>query len=100
MRLVELDTGTPIRPAAETVTLTVDGRTVSVPAGTSVKEAVRLQLLTETATAAKALPAGALTSVTPDNEALLALTDIPPGQYVLRARLDTKTSPDAALTLT
>jgi hypothetical protein len=25
---------------------------------------------------------------------------LPPGQYVLRARLDTKTSPDAALTLT
>ncbi|KGN40876.1 Flp pilus assembly protein CpaB [Knoellia aerolata] len=54
-----------------------------IPAGTSVKEALRLQLLTETRTAAKALPAGALTSVTPDNEALLALTDIPPGQYVL-----------------
>jgi hypothetical protein len=25
---------------------------------------------------------------------------LPPGEYVLRARLDTKTSPDAALTLT
>lgn len=57
--------------------------TAMIPAGTSVKEAVRLKLLTETATAAKAMPAGALTSVTPDNEALLALTDIPPGQYVL-----------------
>jgi pilus assembly protein CpaB len=55
----------------------------AIPAGTSLKEAVRLKLLTQTATAAKALPAGALTSVTPENGALLALTDIPPGQYVL-----------------
>ena len=57
--------------------------TAMIPAGTSVKEAIRLKLLTETSTAAKAMPAGALTTVTPDNEALLALTDIPPGQYVL-----------------
>lgn len=57
--------------------------TATIPAGTTVKEAVRRKLLTETRTAAKALPAGALTAVTPDNEALLALTDIPPGQYVL-----------------
>ncbi len=57
----------------------------TIPAGTSMKEAVRLKLMTETRTAAKALPAGALTAVTPDNEALLALTDIPPGQYVQTA---------------
>ena len=35
----ELDTGTPIRPAAETVTLTIDGEQVSVPKGTSVMAA-------------------------------------------------------------
>ncbi|GGB84948.1 Flp pilus assembly protein CpaB [Knoellia flava] len=54
-----------------------------IPAGTSVKEAVRTKLLVQTKTAARALPAGAMTSVTPENESLLALTDIPPGQYVL-----------------
>ena len=35
----ELDTGTPIRPAAEQVTLTIDGEQVSVPKGTSVMAA-------------------------------------------------------------
>ncbi len=56
-----------------------------IPAGTSVKEAVRLKLLTETQAAAASVPAGALQAVDPENEALLALTDIPPGQYVLSA---------------
>jgi formate dehydrogenase major subunit len=35
----ELDTGTPIRIGAATVTLTIDGQSVSVPAGTSVMAA-------------------------------------------------------------
>ncbi|HEX3347081.1 MAG TPA: formate dehydrogenase subunit alpha [Acetobacteraceae bacterium] len=35
----ELDTGTPIRTSDRTVTFTIDGRTVSVPAGTSVMAA-------------------------------------------------------------
>ena len=35
----ELDTGTPIRPAAEEVTLTIDGEQVTVPKGTSVMAA-------------------------------------------------------------
>ena len=35
----ELDTGTPIRPAAEQVTLTIDGEWVTVPKGTSVMAA-------------------------------------------------------------
>ena len=38
----ELDTGTPIRVAAETVTLTIDGEHVSVPRGTSVMAAASL----------------------------------------------------------
>ena len=37
--LHELDTGTPIRPAEATVTLTIDGSPVTVPAGTSVMAA-------------------------------------------------------------
>ena len=38
----ELDTGTPIRAGAATVTLTIDGRKVSVPPGTSVMAAAAL----------------------------------------------------------
>ena len=40
--LQELDTGTPIRTGAPTVTLTIDGRKVSVPPGTSVMAAAAL----------------------------------------------------------
>ena len=40
--LQELDTGTPIRTGAPTVTLTIDGRQVSVPPGTSVMAAAAL----------------------------------------------------------
>src|SRR6478609_11980703 len=56
-----------------------------IPAGTSLKEAVRLQEVTETKVAARSLPAGALTTVDDNNSALVALADIPPGQYVLSA---------------
>jgi len=35
----ELDTGTPIRPSAESVTITIDGEQVTVPKGTSVMAA-------------------------------------------------------------
>ena len=56
-----------------------------VPAGTTLKEAVRLQQITETKVAERSLPAGALTTVDDTNSALVALTDIPPGQYVLAA---------------
>src|SRR5271166_3583556 len=42
MLLQELDTGTPIRAGAATVTLTIDGRQVSVPPGTSVMAAAAL----------------------------------------------------------
>jgi formate dehydrogenase major subunit len=40
--LQELDTGTPIRTGASTVTLTIDGRQVSVPPGTSVMAAAAM----------------------------------------------------------
>src|SRR5574340_427358 len=42
MLLQELDTGTPIRSGAATVTLTIDGRKVSVPPGTSVMAAAAM----------------------------------------------------------
>lgn len=56
-----------------------------VPAGTSLKEALRLQQITETRVASRGLPAGALTQVDDTNSALVALTDVAPGQYVLAA---------------
>lgn len=56
-----------------------------VSAGTSLKEALRLEQVIKTQTAASAVPAGALTTVDASNSALLALTDIAPGQYVLAA---------------
>ena len=71
------------RAVAAASPVTVYVSSAQIPAGTTVKEALRLKLLTETQTASKAVPAGALTAVDPENEALLALTDIPPGQYVL-----------------
>ena len=60
--------------------------TATIPAGTSLKEAVRLELALKTQTAASALPAGAITVVDDSNSELLALTDIPPGQYLLTRR--------------
>ncbi|MFL6079480.1 MAG: Flp pilus assembly protein CpaB [Ornithinibacter sp.] len=59
--------------------------TKAVPAGTSLKEAVRLGDVEPTTVAAASLPTGALTAVDDENSALLALTDIAPGQYVLAA---------------
>ncbi len=56
-----------------------------VPAGTTMKDAVRLGQLVQTEVAAQAKPAGALETVDDTNGALVALNDIPPGQYVLAA---------------
>ena len=56
-----------------------------IPAGTSLRDAVRTDLLTQTQVPAASLPAGALTTVDENNAALVALTDIPPGEYVLAA---------------
>jgi pilus assembly protein CpaB len=56
-----------------------------IPAGTSIRDAMRLQMLTETQIPANGVPAGALTQVTDENASLLAVTDIPQGQYVLEA---------------
>jgi pilus assembly protein CpaB len=73
------------RAVAAASPTTVYVTALPVPAGTSLKEAVRLEQVVETQTAASAVPAGALTTVDASNSALLALTDIPPGQYVLAA---------------
>lgn len=54
-----------------------------VPAGTTLKDAVRLGQVTQTDVAARAKPLGALEGVDENNSDLVALTDIAPGQYVL-----------------
>lgn len=55
----------------------------TVPSGTSLKEALRAELIEATQVARAALPAGALQTVDPSNQELLALVDIPVGTYVL-----------------
>ena len=57
-----------------------------VPAGTVLGDAVTSGLLTRTNLAAGSKPAGALAEVTADNQQLVAVTDIQPGEYVLAAR--------------
>ncbi|MDN5795022.1 MAG: RcpC/CpaB family pilus assembly protein [Intrasporangium sp.] len=57
-----------------------------IPAGTTLKDAERTELITKTRVAGAALPAGALQSIDADNNALLALSDVQPGEYLLSAR--------------
>ena len=57
-----------------------------VPAGTTLKDAERTELIAKTQVAAAAVPQGALQDVNADNNALLALSDIQPGEYLLSAR--------------
>jgi pilus assembly protein CpaB len=68
-----------------------------VPAGTTLKDAVRSKLLVQTTVAAKGVPAGALARVTDDNSSLLALTDIAPGEYVLESRFGTTPQGEKAI---
>jgi pilus assembly protein CpaB len=68
-----------------------------VPAGTSLTEAIRLQEITQTQVPARSLPAGALTTVDESNSALVALTNIAPGQYVLAAGFGETPTGQAAL---
>ena len=77
--------GADARAVADASPTTVYVSNVVVPAGTTLKDAQRLQQITETQVAAQSLPAGALTTIDDTNSALVALADIPPGQYVLAA---------------
>ncbi len=60
-----------------------------VPAGTTLKDAQRTGLIAQTQVAARGVPVGALPGVTPDNSALLALSDVQPGEILLSARFGT-----------
>lgn len=77
--------GADARAVADASPTTVYVSNVVVPAGTTLKDAERLQQITKTQVAAQSLPAGALTTIDDTNSALVALADIPPGQYVLAA---------------
>ncbi len=57
-----------------------------IPAGTTRKDAQRTDLVVETRVAAAALPNGALQEIGPENNTLLALSDVQPGEYLLAAR--------------
>lgn len=61
-----------------------------IPAGTTLKDAQRTKLITETEVASVALPTGALQHIDADNNALLALSDVQPGEYLLSARFGSK----------
>ncbi|MHA3835646.1 Flp pilus assembly protein CpaB [Terrabacter sp. AAH1] len=69
----------------------------AIPAGTTLKDAEREQLLAETVVAAKALPVGALDTINADNNNLLALSDIQPGEFLLAARFGSTPVGDKAI---
>jgi pilus assembly protein CpaB len=57
-----------------------------ITSGTTLKDAERTELLVKTQVAAKAVPAGALKTIDASNNALLALSDVQPGEVLLEAR--------------
>ncbi len=61
-----------------------------VPAGTTLKDAQRGGLIEAADVATKAVPAGVLTTIGPDNSGLVAVTDIAPGQYAFEAAFGTQ----------
>lgn len=70
-----------------------------VPVGTTLVDAVRSGLVVKTQVAAQALPLGALTEVTDQNGALVAISDIGVGEYVLAARFGTTPSGRKAISV-
>ncbi|ADU47048.1 Flp pilus assembly protein CpaB [Intrasporangium calvum] len=61
-----------------------------IPAGTTLKDAQRTELIVETRVATVARPQGALDDINPENSALLALSDIQPGEFVMASRFGTR----------
>lgn len=57
-----------------------------VPAGTTLKDAQRTDLITRTKVAQGARPAGAIEWIGPDNNAQLALSDVQPGEFLMTSR--------------
>lgn len=78
---------------AQTVYVT----TRTVPAGTPLGAAVEQGMLQRTVFAARSVPAGALLTVNPTLEALVAVSDIAPGEIVLERRFGQQQSGSTAL---
>lgn len=57
-----------------------------IPVGTMLKDAQRTGLITETRVASQAFPVGALGDINPENNTLLALSDVQPGEFLMTAR--------------
>ena len=70
-----------------------------VPAGTTLKDAERSELITQTNVAQGALPTGALQQIGPDNSSLLALSDVQPGEFLMSARFGTTPTGEKAITV-
>src|SRR6478672_10809612 len=68
-----------------------------IPAGTTLKDAERQEMIAQTVVAAKALPVGALETINADNNSLLALSDVQPGEFLLSARFGTTPVGDKAI---
>ena len=61
-----------------------------LPAGTTLRDAQRGGLIEAADVATKAVPAGVLTTIGPDNSGLVAVSDIAPGQYAFEAAFGTQ----------
>lgn len=68
-----------------------------IPSGTTLKDAERTELLERTKVPASSAPTGALTDIDPDNNQLLALSDITPGEVLLEARFGTTPTGERAI---
>jgi pilus assembly protein CpaB len=68
-----------------------------VPAGTTLRDAERQELVEQTQVPAKAVPSGALEDVTADNRSLLALSDITAGEVLLENRFGDTPTGDRAI---
>jgi pilus assembly protein CpaB len=76
---------------------TVYVSTQAVPAGTTLGDAVAEGLVGKEVFAAKSVPSGALEKVGPENEALVATSDIAAGEIVLASRFGAQQEADTAL---
>jgi len=74
------------RAIAEATPATVWVSKQLVPSGTTLKDAQRTGMIQQTTVSSMAVPAGALQEINADNNSLLALSDIAPGEYLLAAR--------------
>lgn len=68
-----------------------------VPSGTTLADARSQGLIASTKVARTGRPAGVLSVVDPSNQALVATTDIQPGEFVMAARFGTKQASEKAV---